>query len=90
MIVFFTYVRSGLLDLIGDELMDTIVRVFLEELFLAFLLFSFLALVWFLFQPRWLEMLLELSVHKIVVLIQIMFASQCVLLVLAVAILMLL
>ena len=70
LIIFFSYVRTELVALIGHGLVDTAVRIFLEEMYVTFTLFTVLTFVWCIFQPRWIERLLEFSIRKLVLLFQ--------------------
>ena len=71
LIVFFSYVRGNLVGMIGKGLADTAVRIFLEEMYLSFILFCMLTFVWCLFRPCWIERLLEFSVRKLLLALQV-------------------
>jgi len=80
LIVFFSYVRSGLIEMIGNGIADKVVRIFLEELYITFLAFVFLALILCFFRPLWLERLLMVSVRKLVLVLQFIYVLPFILL----------
>ncbi|MFO1513631.1 MAG: hypothetical protein U1F83_12050 [Verrucomicrobiota bacterium] len=84
LIAFFSYVRTELVSVIGNGTADIAVRIFLEEMYLVFILFTGLAWIWCLFRPLWIERLLDFSVRKLVFLFQIIVTAPIVLLIMAI------
>lgn len=80
LIAFFSYVRSGLIEMIGNGFADKAVRIFLEELYITFLVFIFLAFVFCFFRPLWLEKILTVSVKKLILVLQFIYVVPFILL----------
>jgi len=83
LIIFFSYVRGNLIGLIGDNVADIAVRIFLEEMYFSFILFCILTFVWCLFRPHWIERLLEFSVRKLVLVLQVIMVVPYIILIAA-------
>lgn len=83
LILFFSYVRVTLVSIMGNGLADVAVRIFLEEMYLVFIVFTGLAWVWCLFKPLWIERLLDFTARKLVLLFRIIMAAPIVILIAA-------
>jgi hypothetical protein len=83
LVVLFAFVRKSLVRQLGKGYLDLAVRFFLEELFITFLIFSVLAFVYCLFQPKWLERILESAVGKIVLVVEFIYLAPFIILLLS-------
>ena len=81
LIAFFTYIIFVVEDLLGKGLVDNAVRIFLVELYVSFLIFLLLTFLLCFFQPRWLENLLAKSAHKLALVIEVIYLSPYIILI---------
>ena len=81
LIAFFTYVILVVEDLLGKGFFDRVVRIFLIESHVLFLIFLLLALLLCFFRPRWLENLLVTSAHKLALVIEVIYLSPYIILI---------
>jgi hypothetical protein len=75
LVIFFAFVIASLPRILGNGYVDKVVRVFLGELLITFLIFTVLAFIYCFFQPKWLEWLLETAVGKIVLVIEFIYLA---------------
>ena len=65
LIAFFTYIIFVVENLLGKGFVDNVVRIFLIELYISFLIFLLLALLVCFFRTRWLENLLATKLARL-------------------------
>ena len=75
LIVFFCYVRSSLIEMLGHGFADVAVRIFLEEMYVTFLAFVLLAFIRCFLSFKWLDALLAIATGKLILVVELIYLS---------------